>query len=416
MKASTILLLFLVFFSGCDDEDEPTNSPGPGPEPELVTIFTLTIDMDYPFKRDNWVLVHDKDGVLLDYKQIDTGGVLEFQTSAAVPDRIGITIFKYDTIGNTDAYTFESYLAVPTGQEWIWQKPTTPPVVGPGTSVGTFTTNYTVPVPLRMDVFGNGSTLGGTSQTGNTKFYQSTIYENDKNFLLSIAGDGSPRYTFFEKVQNAEHFEVTFDEMEEYDKVLDISFPPTSDPYVKVYTIDDEGKAQYYTYLNTFNLPPFGPSETLTNLKIGYLNRFEKYYTSIQIPSPAFGFGYEKVGTSPAAINFPDHAEYEVTNETFENFSYSNEKPFTMRRSSFQDDAIPNRQIWWTLYAPEGTDRVKELPEAFIEIYHLIKLQNFEHRTTSFQNSSRSYLGYLGRIGNGTPESEEYETTTISVQ
>ncbi len=416
MKLSTIILILLVIFSGCDDEDDPQNSPAPGPEPELITIFTLTIDMGYPLKRDNWVMVHDKDGVLLDHKHIDTGGVLEFQTSATVPSEIGVTIFRYDTTGNSDVYTFESYLGVPTGQEWIWQKPDNPPVVGPGTSVGTFSASYTLPTPLRMDIFGNGSTLGNASQTGNTKFYESTIYEKDKNFLLSIAGDGSLRYKFFEDVQDGDHFDVTFDAMEEYDKVIDISFPPTSDPYVKVYALDEEGNAQYYTYLNTFNLPPFAPSATLTDLKIGYLNRFEKYYTSVQIPSSAFGFTYEKVGTSPTDINFPAQADYEVTNRTLENFSYSNDKPFSMRRSLFEDDAIPNRQIWWTFFAPEGTYRVKQLPEAFLEIYHFIKLQNFKHRTTSFQNSTRSYLGYLGRIGQAIPESVEHETTSISVQ
>src|SRR3989337_3496154 len=102
MKLHRILFLSLAFFLGCSDEDE---SPQPEPEPELVTVFSLSVDADYAFKKDNWIMVHDKNGILLDYQQVETGGVVKFETSEAVPDqKIGITIFSYDTAGSLDSY------------------------------------------------------------------------------------------------------------------------------------------------------------------------------------------------------------------------------------------------------------------------------------------------------------------------
>lgn len=410
MKHNRILLLLLVLFFGCD-EDEST------PPSDPITVFSITVEPDYPLSKDDWIMVHDKNGILLDHKQIEEEGVFEFKTSAPVPDgRIGITVFKYDTTGNIHSYSFDSYLAVPTGQGWTWKKPVTPPVINQGPSVGTFSATYTLPSPLRMDLFGNTVTLGGFSQSGDTKYYQSTIFEKNRNFLLTIASNGNPRYMLFENVENGDHVEVTFDEMQEYDKILDISFPPAVDPFVKVTTMDDNGWPEYYTYYNGYNLPPFAPSATLTNLKIGYLNRFEKYYTTIAIPSTDFNFSYEKVGSAPSAINFPDHAYHRVIDKTLANFSYSNEVPFSMRRSSFKDDSVPDKQIWWSVYAPEGTDKITELPQPFVELYSFIKIQNFKHLTSSFLSSTRTYIGYVDRVGKGISEIKEYEATTIIVR
>ena len=411
MKLHRILFLTLGVFLGCDDESENL------PEPEFITVFSLTVEPGYSFKADNWVMVHDKNGVLLDAEQIATAGTVKFETTEPVPDgKIGITIFRYDTAGTIDSYSFGSYLSVPTKQEWLWRKSTTPPQVNQGASLGTFSATYTIPTPLRMDLFGNSTTLGSINQTGNTKSYQATIYEKNRNFLLTVASDGNPRYKFFENVKSGDYFQITFEDMAEYDQVLDISFPSASNPYVTVSALDGDGKSLYWTYYNAFNLPPFGPSVSLTNLKIGYLERFEKYHTNIQIVTPNFGFGYEKVGTAPSAISFPDHSPYQLINKTLTNFSYSSEIPFSLRSSNFKDDSLPDKNIWWVCYAPQGADKVTDLPDAFVEMYPFINFENFKHLGTSFQSSTKSYMDFIDAAGSGILFNGEFETTTISVR
>jgi hypothetical protein len=411
MKLHRILLLILGVFLGCDDEPENL------PEPQPITVFSLTVEPGYSFKADNWVMVHDKNGVLLDAEQITTAGTVKFETDESVLDgKVGITIFRHDIAGTIDSYSFTSYLSVPIGQEWIWRKYIIPPEENQGTSVGTFSATYTLPEPLRMDLFGNSTTLGSFSQTGNIKSYQATIYEKNKNFLLTVAGDGKPRYKLFENVKNGDYFQITFEDMEEYDQVLDISFPSASNPYVTVSALDGDGKSLYWTYYNAFNLPPFGPSVSLTNLKIGYLERFEKYHTNIQIVTPSFGFGFEKVGPAPSAISLPDHSPFQLINKTLTNFSYSNEIPFSIRSSNFKDDSLTDKNIWWVCYAPQGDDKVSELPGVFVETYPFIKLQNFKHLNTSFQSSTKSYMNFIDAAGSGILFKGELETTTIRVQ
>jgi len=174
MKSYKIFLFALIIFLSCDDENESPGTTTP------VTIFTLTVESDYPLKKDTWVMVHDKNDVLLDHKQINATGIATFQTSKAVPDdKIGVTFITYDTPENINDYGFTSYLSVPTGQAWIWKKPSIP-VTHPGTSIGKFSATYTLPNPLRMDLFGNSTTLGGMNLSGNTKNYQADIFEKKK--------------------------------------------------------------------------------------------------------------------------------------------------------------------------------------------------------------------------------------------
>jgi hypothetical protein len=409
MKSYKIFLFALIIFLSCDDENESPGTTTP------VTIFTLTVEADYPLKKDTWVMVHDKNGVLLDHKQINATGIATFQTSKAVPDdKIGVTFFTYDTPENINDYGFTSYLAVPTGQEWVWKKPSIL-VTQPGAYIGKFSATYTLPTPLRMDLFGNSTTLGGMNPSGNPKNYQADIFEKNRNFLLTIASDGNPRYKFFENVKNGDFFEITFENMLEYDKILNISFPAAKDPFVRVSTRDDIGEEWYYTYYNGFNLPPFAGSSTISNLKIGYLNRFEKYNTYILIYLPDFTFSYEKSGSAPDAVNVPDRAHYQVVDKTLENFSYSSEAPFTWRVSRFSDRSTPDKQVWWVLNAPEGTDRILELPQPFLELYSFIKMQNFKHTTTQFRTSTEGYLKYIDYVGKRMPRDKDFETTTINV-
>src|SRR5262245_47719804 len=110
-----LILLLPILFAGCSDDDEPS-----GPlEPRVV----LTVKVDASFNAnvtvDNWMMITDIDGNLIDYKAFVAGDSLSFETAKATPsDKINITIAE--TSGNsTGRYHYlRSYLWIPIGQNW----------------------------------------------------------------------------------------------------------------------------------------------------------------------------------------------------------------------------------------------------------------------------------------------------------
>lgn len=406
MKHIQFLFVLLAIIS-CDDENNVNEPAGP------PAMFTLTVDPDFALNKDNWVIIQDKNGDVLDYQQIKTSGTFKFETDRDVPDEeISVTFFKYDSLIFQN-YHLDSYSSVPTGRTWTWKKSTRSPILGDGGSDGSFSVNYTVPTPLRMSYFSNSFTEGRHSQTLNTLYYQVVIPKKDRNFLLTIAGDGNPRYRFFENVKRDDHFNVTFEEMSEYDKVVEISFPPAISPKVEVFSVLDDGKSQYHTYDNSFNRPPFEMEKTVTNLKIGYLDRFKKYSTFIYIPTAEFEFRYEKVGSAPDAISFPEHPPFQLSNTTVGSFAYTNEILLTKRSSLFLYSPKFGVNIWWLWHAPDKFANVAQLPQLLLDRYPFLIAEKFEHVFTDFETSTRSYTGYLDNVGKGTPEDEEFERTTI---
>jgi hypothetical protein len=182
---------------------------------------------------------------------------------------------------------------------------------------------------------------------------------------------------------------------------------------VSVIGFDDDGR-NYQVYFNGFNLYPFAPYTTRTNLKIGYLDRFEKYETRISMGFAGHSFSYEKAGERPTSITIPDKTTFQVTDETVAGYAVNNENPFTLRQSGFNDpSATAPRSIGWTSYGPEGTDRVSELPPELLEKYPFIDLNKFQHTYTSLTVSTITYPEYIGTRFRGQPKIEEYETVRI---
>jgi hypothetical protein len=81
-----------VIFLGCDSNE-------PNPAPPILQLLKLTVDASYNTKNiDNWVMVHDKNGVLLGIKKFERGQVVSLETNETVPeDQISVTLFRCDS-------------------------------------------------------------------------------------------------------------------------------------------------------------------------------------------------------------------------------------------------------------------------------------------------------------------------------
>ena len=105
MKNLFPLLLGILFICyGCSkDESQPPNpnpTEGEGPttenpdeqEPEMVTYFTFEA-LTNTGETDDWIIIHDENGVLVDFRPFEFGDIFEFQVSEEEPQPDNFTIF-----------------------------------------------------------------------------------------------------------------------------------------------------------------------------------------------------------------------------------------------------------------------------------------------------------------------------------
>ncbi len=407
LRHTTLLALAFIIFSCQDDASEPEKTP--------VQVFSLTVDPSYDLTTDYWVMIHDNNGKSLDAKQIKSAGDYDFQTTDTVSgDQIGVTLFHLDSTQIDQFYIFNSYLAIPVGQHWVLaKKNSTPPYSNNfGAKTGTFTVSYELPPSgVVMETMGGSGLFGSFSVFGNIKRRMVDIYERSNDFLLTIAdNDGNVKYKYFENVVDKQSVTLNYSDLDPFDHVVDISFPLAKDPYVSVTADAGNQQNYFYSYYNGLNLPPFAPTISLTHLKIGYLDRFKKYNTYIQLSFKDFSLTYSNTASIPASFTVPEQSPYRLTNKTWDGFAYEADKPFSMRSTRF---GIPSNSthvaMAWNFLAPDGVYKVSELPEAFEKRYPQLAIQNFVHGATAFTVSNESYTDVIkaGFMGGALPEARE---------
>ncbi|MGZ5221971.1 MAG: hypothetical protein ACXWC7_17930, partial [Chitinophagaceae bacterium] len=118
--ASALSLMVLLIMIGCSKKD--SNSSPVANKP--VKILVLQVDASYiTAKTDNWVLIHDADGKLIEYKPFETGNIITVETEKEIPgNKVNITLFEYFNNDTISTHILESYLSNGLGQEWVLKK------------------------------------------------------------------------------------------------------------------------------------------------------------------------------------------------------------------------------------------------------------------------------------------------------
>lgn len=401
-----LLISGMLMLPGCADD----------PEPEPVEVLSLNVDGSYRLNKDTWIFVHNAEGGLIDYKQVSAAGVLTFAGSAIGDgDRVSVTIFNYDSTELNRTRGFVTYASIPhhTPLTLAAVSPVTGPT--PGTPLGTVAVTYTLPGGTTMDVIGNGFDLGTFWRPSpDVKASEVQLYEKTNNVVLSIVADGNARYTFLENAEPGAVYNISFDTMTEFDKVLALELPsPAVNPFMQVVAYDTDGFNRYYLYNNTFNIAPYAPSATYSSVRLGSLNRFADYFVTLQIPQPQYFYTYNKAGAMPDALSLPDHAPFTLTEKSFMTFAYTGEIDFTMRTSHFQlKNTPPGDNTYWQFNAPPGSDRIFQLPDDFLARHPSVVIDNFTHVSSSFEICSDSYLARVDGLLKGTSgRSDRFEST-----
>ncbi|WP_425235285.1 hypothetical protein [Ulvibacterium sp.] len=398
MRLSQLLVLSLVFvFTNCskdetlipdsDSKEEPKlEEPKPEPEdpnePETEVYFTYS---SYPSDADNWIIIHDSEGQLIDYKMIEDGGPVEFLgIKDSIPEKISITEFFYSVDGgNNPFHSLLTYTDIEPGS--VWNNFHNPPQ---GNLMGKFSLRIENIPGLKSNTL---STPRGSLNASDTQvegdFNNSTLnlidiplYENE-DYLLSIYdnSDGH-KYVFLPKPQDGLDSIIDYSQFLEYDTYLEIDLP-TNDfalLYIQGYSSDDPN---YFWTGQTlsFNLDFSAPTMT----RAGYLDIYEKYRTEFSIRSDGWSYSFSQSGAMVEDIAIPMRPSFTLENASLYDLSFASDKNFitknTTHSRNFTDgDGIYSETIWYVRSSGNTSHKVGELPEEILLKYPAMNPESLE--------------------------------------
>lgn len=200
-----LIILPLLFWPGCDEENEGT------------VVFTATFNEEFVSGRNAFIFISDNDGNILAEKTFQGDGSFDLIadiSSEEIPDRINVTTIGYDfnlTIHGNSRPEITTNMGVLTGSNWTWVNPYKD---YNQESIGV--SNYTfanIPDGLENVIL---STEGSYYKHRNINYegnYWLSLDENNVNVLaMGLLNDGTAIYKIIENVSVGETHELDLSE------------------------------------------------------------------------------------------------------------------------------------------------------------------------------------------------------------
>jgi hypothetical protein len=409
MKKSLYFFTFLIY--GCNSSNEPSLTSR--------NIFSLQVESNYS-GGENWVILHDINGEIIDYRAFKNSDKLVFENDKAIAeDKINVTILKYQESSGSISHIVESFLAVDAGITWTLKAPATLPTSLP--QIGEASIEISNVSDFYMYAFTNkiGST-GSSEWSGGTGILKVNppLFAGASNYLVSIdPGVANPKYKYFENLLDNDLIKLSLNDFQEYDSYLDVSFPPTKDVIVYVQGFESDRPTYFLGYLLYQGLSPYKADKT--SLKIGYLNRFDRYLSTVTVNYLNSRYYYTKSGTKPASISLPFSLTVNLTNTTFKNYSYSVNGEFIYRSSSYESrdlTSTPYKFVSWVVHAESGKKIVGDLPAELRVKFPAIQTDKLVHLSSSYITKGHTYSDYINFNLNRTSQDDPFEEAGVKVK
>jgi hypothetical protein len=135
-----------------------------------------------------------------------------------------------------------------------------------------------------------------------------------------------------DNIQPNDSYTFAFDELSEFDKTTEFTFPESSDVNFYVSGREADQSIESASYLHHFQIS----NDLRTSIKGGYLNTLTRYVTSLSVSYPTYKFFYHNKGSIPETnISAPSPAGYAILSKDIQNFSATSSAAFIYTRSFF---------------------------------------------------------------------------------
>lgn len=406
MTRFVVLIIFTFLILNCSKSEVPNpdptaeEKPEPNPKPEEPNVpedevyFSYYSDPNDTYSQwnDNWIILHDQGGELLDYRQFAIGDSLEFKESVEMllsVQTLSVTILNHK-LGEAGGHhhTLSTTTGINKGSVWGWtvSNDTTIPVPHPsGNNIQIGITVNNVPNVHWFDV----SSLPQNHLAGHP-FYQETdvlqvggvrLYEGIKYILSLRDGNDEIKYQFLELPDPVSNLVLDYSDFLEYDQVIEVLLPEYKSYVARVSAADNSlnySSRMLISDESSGNLP-------LSIAKLGYINDFDIFLTNLVLHyDDQIIYNRYKIGEALTSINVPEDPQLKAEGSTIYDYSFTTNQNY-YRNSSYWTYEDEEKDII-TRYGFGGKSNdgalIGTLPEQVLENFPNLNLDNLNREYT----------------------------------
>lgn len=359
MKKYLAAIMIAMAFISCDPAETPANLEK---EEFIIRIETEYLEENGPA----WILLHDMEGNPLDFKPFSNNISLVFEIEKK-EERIHVTIVKKREGDSFDRYNVETITSVDTKSEFILglKKPLRINSFDPN---GEFEVLVSHQQHLNSTFISNseGHTSGSAIFGGFQSSAKMTLSQNSQNYFASTRSDSEEiRYSFISQPQNGQQVNLTFSQMQTFDKVLKIPYYQVGSLIYTVKVLEKvDGNWKESFWLNT-NIKEGEPA--IDDYQIGYLNQFETYETIIRATvSSQTVAGLVKIGKAPTTLQLPLSKNIEMISSKISNPEINSDMAYNNWWGDWRlRDGSGNLTVIWTVWGKDSGFKLKAFPLEF---------------------------------------------------
>jgi hypothetical protein len=378
MKAGTLsLAVGLLFAVGCDQSEED------GPK----DLFTLNVESTFDTsKSDDWVVVHDQNGIALEFKPFESGQEVVITTEKPVSGTdLVVTHVRYFGPAAFPPYQVRSYADEKVGGARTLKFPVSGSAPAKGAEIGSFKIEATLDATIDQyyvtDKFGPScnSTRSGNSSTSSCNIYQGAPWR-----LVHVTAWGQkPMYKWIENVQPNSTVVLTAEDFQECPHVTRFDFPATADIFLFVEGREESQSIDHYgAVLHLYQGGPFR-----NTIQAGYVNQLTKYLTNFTATVIGGQFKYyNSGGIPPADVTWPNLSKFQINSNSITNFSASTTATVFGQLSSwiYVDPATNYVKVTWSVLSSKLNSKVLDLPAELLSQHPMLAIDGLVYKSTSF--------------------------------
>lgn len=444
-----LFLSFYMFFGCTKDAPQVPETDSGNPiekepiEPVNMVYFTLNVSENYiPEGTEEWIIIHDENGNLVDHKRVTNGNSINFENlSTRTPQTYSVTRFRHLLFSSgTSRFFLDTYPDISYGAVWNYKYNNEPikrelnPTVPGSFSINVNnippTYNFNLSALQVYDAYGGYIDL---SYTNRLQILEIPLRETSNYILSIIDGHNELKYTLLENVKNEDSWTLDYNQFLDFDQYVAIDLPNQNIKYNYIINGLEEDVEypgnygfEYQSNVSHFNSPPYR-----TELKLGYLDSFAKYKTwfGITMEDENYSYRYYKQGERPIGIKIPEKPNFNIIGETVYDFYFTSLSEYQFKASYWRvveetGDIAPEYggknpdATAWTIYADRGTNpKIAEFPEELTIKFPNLNVENLEYQKTTLYLISDSYTNFITRnfITNKAQHVTEFEEETLTL-
>lgn len=456
MKLTKIALFAacIVLFTNCEQEDpieeieKEQEDPKPDPkepeepeEPKEVTYFTYKApDYSDTSESDDWIIIHDQDGKLMDYQPLEKEDILVFKkmdTALTNTKNLTITTLTSRSTATSNAHLLDTHPLVPVGSSWNNKIDTN------GFHDESFkdfqlrrevnkniaktrnkksTHNVLVNNILGIEKYNITSAAEGyvtanfSPTSGNNLSLENLELSEGVNYIFFIAdSQGGLKHLFFEIDETTQDLNFDYSEFVEFQNIFETPLPENS--YLFAVTRGFEsGNADNRGYEMTVETDFNSPNVS----RLGYANGFESYTTSFHLSmNSGYGYRYYEHSTAPLnEISILPKPSFSIIDKTPYAYEFNTDIAFISGSTSwkYEENFSDETYIYtsWSIQIPDTNAlSIGQLPEELITAHPKLNLEQLKHGDTYLTIQGFDYAQLLENRTN--PSGYQYPKIAESI-